>query len=73
MAEEEESKIPTGIIIGMAIVAVIALTLLIVAALYTAKLKGVGNWRYPASIAATVFTLFFPLFGIAPPILYATQ
>ncbi len=50
---------------------IIGIAMLVVAAIYTAKLKGKGL-RYPIAIISTVFTVFIPLLGIVPPILYKT-
>tara|TARA_B100000902_G_scaffold139337_1_gene137404 strand:- start:10057 stop:10278 length:222 start_codon:yes stop_codon:yes gene_type:complete len=68
--EDDDDNMSTIYAIA-AIVLIIGIAMLVVASIYTAKLKGKG-WRYPTSIVSTVFTVFIPLLGIVPPILYKT-
>lgn len=74
MAEVEDTAndILMGTLVAAAVVGLISVALIVVSAVYTAKLRGTGD-RYIAAICLTVFSIFFPLLGIVPPILHATK
>ena len=69
--EDDDETMSTTLYAIAATVLIIGIAMLVVAAIYTAKLKG-KSWRYPTAIVSTVFTVFIPLLGIVPPILYKT-
>tara|TARA_B100000927_G_C16343347_1_gene420197 strand:- start:498 stop:722 length:225 start_codon:yes stop_codon:yes gene_type:complete len=68
--DDDDDDLSTFYMIA-ATVLIIGIGMLVLASIYTAKLSGKG-WRYPTSIVSTVFTVFIPLLGIVPPILYKT-
>ena len=70
--EDTVNDILLGTLIAAVVVGLISVALIVVSAVYTAKLRGTGD-RYTSAICLTVFAIFFPLLGIVPPILYATK
>ena len=74
MNDNSDDELSNAWIATIVVLAIIDIAMIIIAAIYTFKLKNTGpSWQYPTGIAFSVLTVFMPLFGIGPPIMYASN
>ena len=74
MNNNSDDELSDAWIAAIVVLSLIDIAMIIIAAIYTVKLKNTGpSWQYPTAIAFSVLTVFMPLFGIGPPIMYASN